>query len=310
MSRIATPDTSTPAGKALLAASFLVSLGLIAWIILGPLDGFSESRVSKGGVLTLLVLGIPIGFFAFVILAFLVFAAIGAILEIAGFPLERLAPRAPPPTVPRAPETDPRGLDAEEASRARDVGVYCLIAYGTDSSGWPEAPLQTVACCLNAADLEREHSTRPIEPGWDGFKTAGPVSLLRLLEEGRVTAGEAREFLRRIDAGEPWQPLDPPLSPEERAAAAGVQVWYVQYEDNFGTGGQRDGFSVAVCLSEEEARTAVASYGRPLQPGADGYEVRGPYRLDQEGRPGVVREVLARAASRRGGAVSIDSRLR
>ena len=64
---------------------------------------------------------------------------------------------------------------------------------------------------------------------------------------------------------------------------------------------------MCVCLTQAEAAAASAARGRPLAPGGDGYEVQGPYRLDQEGRAGVVREILALSAAGRTGCVTIDS---
>ena len=307
---------NSPAENALITFSFVVALGLLVWLIAGPLDWFSGWRINKGSAILLLFVGIPVVLIGLLLVTFLVFVAISGPLELMGIKLSKPAAAPPsraPETVPAVvphpplePGTDTHGLTVEEATRARDVGVYYVYAVGTDMFGWPESFLEIVAVCLNDADIERAWQI-PLKPGWDGLEKTGLRSLLTLLKDGTVSAAQAREFLRRIDAGEPWQELEPPLSAEERAAAAGVNVWYVWYEDNFGTGGQRDSFAVAVCLTKEEADSNMAARGRPLQAGYDGYKVEGPYDLGKEGRAGIVRELLALKAAGQSGCVAIPS---
>ena len=317
MPRDAPLAKSSSAENALITFCFVVALALLIWVIAGPLDWFSGWRINKAAATLLFIVGIPAALIGLLLVTFLLFAGISGMLELAGVKIGLPAPPAPPSSAPGAvpapvphpplePGTETHGLTVEEATRARDVGVYYVYAVGTDMFGWPESFLEIVAVCLNDADIDRAWQI-PLKPGWDGLEKTGLRSLLTLMKDGTVSAAQAREFLRRIDAGEPWQELEPPLSPEESAAAAGINVWYVWYEDNFGTGGQRDSFAVAVCLTKEEAEAAAAARGRPLQPGYDGYKVEGPYGLERESRPTVVREVLALAASGRRGAVSIDS---
>ena len=311
-------ETPTLAGKLLFFFVLIAPLVAAGWLLYDPYGWLDGMRVNKAGGLVLVVaFGILLALLY--VAALLVWAAVTSALEYIGIPLSRPAAAASAPHVHTAasagalasglpPGTATHDLTVEEAARARLIGVYCLYAYGDDPvHGWPEAYLETVAVCLNTDELKRERAARPLKPGWDGLKNTGAIPLYDLLADKRVTAEQAREFLRRIDAGEAWQAMEPPLTPEERARAAGIQVYYVQYEDNFGSGGQRDSFPVRVCLTQADAEEACASYGRPLKPGADGYEVQGPYALDRESRPGVVRDVLALAAAGTTGCVTIDS---
>lgn len=158
------------------------------------------------------------------------------------------------------------------------------------------------------AQIHVEQDCNLLAFGAGGFTDA--QSLKRFLGFGKPVELPAREwnapgsYTRELRAV--------PLTAEESARAQNIPVWTVYYEDWFEVGAGRDSFPVAVCLSAREAETEVAARGA-VASGRDGYLAQGPHPLVRPGErssplgPGVIREVLRRAAAGEAGPVVVTS---
>ena len=98
-----------------------------------------------------------------------------------------------------------------------------------------------------------------------------------------------------------------PLDAQQAAALDGLQVWVVEYRDEFShdenpNAYERYDYPAAVCFSRDDAEAEASRRGERFKPGWAGFDVRGPVApttafIDDGHGDNILRVILERLAS-------------